>query len=272
MSTQIIETNVLKKGLRATWMAGDFGQIAKYSEPEAERFISRLSIEPGARVLDVACGTGNLAIEAARRRAVVTGLDIAPNLLAQARERARAARLEIRFDEGDAEALPYEDESFDLVVSMYGAMFAPHPQEVASELIRVCRPGGVIAMANWTPTGFVGQMLKLIAAYTPAQSSAASPLLWGDTDMARERFRIGVSNLKLTRRLHQLKYPFSVPETIEFFRLYYGPVRRAFEKLETRAQASLRLDLERLWSKQNRAGSISTRVAAEYLEVLAQRA
>lgn len=148
MSTQTIERDASKAGLRATWTAGDFGRIAKFSEPEAERFISRLSILRGSRVLDVACGTGNLAIAAARVDARVSGLDIAPNLLEQARERGRSEGLKITFDEGDAERLPYEDASFDVVVSMYGAMFAPRYEKVAAELTRVCRSGGLVAMAK----------------------------------------------------------------------------------------------------------------------------
>lgn len=270
MSTQMVEMDALKVGLRATWMAGDFGQIARYSEPEAERFISRLGIQSGTRVLDVACGTGNLAIVTARRRADVTGLDIAPNLLEQARRRAQAERLKIRFDEGDAEALPYENGSFDFVVSMYGAMFAPRPEMVAAEMTRVCRHQGTIAMANWTPTGFIGQMFELVAGYTQARGIAPSPLLWGDEETVRERFHVGVSGLQVRRRLHRLEYPFSVPETIEFFRLYYGPVSRAFENLDAGGRACLRLSLERLWSKHNLAGESSTQVEAEYLEVVAR--
>jgi SAM-dependent methyltransferase len=272
MSAQIIETDGRKTGGRAVWTAGDFGQIARYTEPEAKRFILRLKVPRAARVLDVACGTGNLAIAAAREGARVFGLDIAPNLLKQARRRARAEGLKIQFDEGDAEALPYADASFDFVVSIYGAMFAPRPLKVAAELTRVCRPSGVIAMANWTPEGFIGRMLKVIAAHNSGQSSAPSPALWGDEDTVRERFRAGVTALQLTRRIHDLKFPFSVPETIEFFRLYYGPIHHAFEKLDARGQSALRAELERLWTAHNRACVRSTHVEVEYLEVIARRA
>lgn len=148
MSTSGPPIQKLKDSMRASWMAGDFGVVARTISGGAEAFVSRLSIPPGARVLDVACGTGNLAIPLARRGAVVTGVDIAPNLLAQARERARAEGLEVNFDEGDAEQLPYPDASFDAVVSMFGAMFAPRPELVASELARVLKAGGLLAMAN----------------------------------------------------------------------------------------------------------------------------
>src|SRR5262249_8258374 len=134
-------------------MAGNFGEFAKYIQPSADEFVERLNIQPGSRVLDVACGSGNLSIPAARAGAVVTGVDIATNLLEQARARAKAEGLNIQFDEGDAEALRYDDNSFDVVMTMYGAMFAPRPEVVASELTRVCKPGGRIAMANWTPEG-----------------------------------------------------------------------------------------------------------------------
>jgi ubiquinone/menaquinone biosynthesis C-methylase UbiE len=145
------EMETLKTRLKSMWMAGDFGQIAKQIQASADQFISRLALKPGDQVLDVACGTGNTAIPAARAGATVTGSDIATNLLEQARARAAAEGLTIKFEEGDAENLPYSDNAFDVVVTMYGAMFAPRPELVAAELVRVCRPGGRIAMANWTP-------------------------------------------------------------------------------------------------------------------------
>ncbi len=273
MGTQIIETEASRARSQATWTAGDFGRIARFTEPEAVRFIARLCIQRGASVLDVACGTGNLALAAARAEARVRGLDIAPNLLEQARARALEEGLEITFDEGDAEALPYEDASFDFVVSMYGAMFAPRHERVAAELMRVCRHGGVVAMANWTPTGFIGQMLEIIAAYNRATSVAPSPASWGDENTVRERFHGRVSSLQLTRRIHRMEFPFDVPETIEFFRCYYGPVHRAFERLDVDSQADLRLQLERLWAEHNRAGGDddATHVEAEYLQVVARR-
>src|SRR5512132_816935 len=145
-----LEMELLKARLKATWMSGDYGHFAKYLEPGALEFLSRNPIEPGMRILDVACGAGQISIPAARAGAKVTGIDIATNLIEQARARAQAENLDARFDEGDAELLPYEDASFDIVVSLIGAMFAPRPDLVAAELRRVCRPGGRIIMANWT--------------------------------------------------------------------------------------------------------------------------
>ena len=190
------EIAALKTKLRATWIAGDFGQIAKYYTGDAEEFINRLNLKPGMKVLDVACGTGNLALPAARAGAEVTGVDIAPNLVEQARENAKREGLDIKFDEGDAEALPYDDASFDAVVTMFGAMFAPRPELVAAELKRVCRPGGFIAMANWTPGGFIGQMFKTMSAHVTPPAGMPSPILWGVEENVRERLGEGISKLE----------------------------------------------------------------------------
>ena len=176
MTTTSAEFAALKERLKATWIAGDFGQIAQYSEPAAEQFIARRAITPGMRVLDVACGTGNLAIPAAKAGAIVTGVDIAPNLLEQARARAQREGVQVRFDEGDAEHLPYPDAAFDLVVSMCGAMLAPRPARVAAELVHVCRPGGHIAMANWTPRGFIGQLFQVTGVHVPPPPDVPSAM------------------------------------------------------------------------------------------------
>jgi SAM-dependent methyltransferase len=253
------------------WMAGDFGQIARHIETGAEEFIARLELKPGERLLDVACGSGNLALPAARAGAIVTGVDIATNLLEQARARAASEGLKIQFDEGDAESLPYGDAAFDTVVSMFGAMFAPRPELVAAELARVCRPGGRIAMANWTPEGFVGQMFKTTGKHVPPPPTMPSPLKWGDEEAVRERLRDGIADLKLTRQTCKFDYPFPPAEVVETFRLYYGPTQRAFEALDTDAQAALRNDLERLWADHNQATAGTTRVEGEYLEVVATR-
>jgi ubiquinone/menaquinone biosynthesis C-methylase UbiE len=263
--------SALKAKLKATWTAGDFGQIAQSYATDAAKFISRLSIKPGQRVLDVACGTGNLSFPAAYAGASVTGMDIAPNLLEQARARARAEGLQIQFDEGDAEMLQYGDKSFDFVTTMFGAMFAPRPETIAAELIRVCRPGGRIAMANWTPTGFVGQMFKTIASHVPPPSNMPSPVKWGDEETVRERLRKGTERLQLTRQLITFEFPLPVSEVIEFWRNWYGPTQRAFLALDEKGQAELRRDLERLWSDHNQATDGTTRVESEYLEVVATR-
>src|SRR5215203_2319555 len=181
------EMEALKTKLKATWMAGDFARIAESFSNGAAEFVERLNLKPGMTVLDVACGTGNQSIPAARAGALVTGVDIAPNLLEQARKWAENEGLEIRFDEGDAENLPYTDAGFDAVVSMFGAMFAPRPERITSEILRVCRAGGLVALANWTPTGFIGQMFKTTGKHVAPPAAMPSPLLWGDEKTVRER-------------------------------------------------------------------------------------
>ena len=270
--SQISEMDALKAKLRATWISGDFGQIAKFLETEAEIFINRLGLKPGSKVLDVACGTGNLALPAARLGANVTGVDIAPNLVEQARANAAREGLQIQFDEGDAEALPYEDASFDTVVTMYGAMFAPRPDLVASELLRVTKPGGRIAMGNWTPTGFIGQMFKVVGAHVPPPPGMTSPVLWGKDDVVRERFGDGVSSIEMTPRIVKFAFPFSPAEVVEHFFVYYGPTNKAFASLDENKQAALRKDLEELWTKHNDRTDGTTSADCEYLEVVATRA
>ena len=266
------ELDALKTRLRATWIAGDFGQIAKYYTDGAEAFVNRLNLEPGMKVLDVACGTGNLALPAARAGAVVTGVDIAPNLVEQARENARREGLKIQFDEGDAEALPYNDASFDVVMTMFGAMFAPRPELVAAELKRVCRPGGVIAMANWTPTGFIGKMFKTMTSHVAPPAGMPSPVLWGVEETVRERFGEGISKLEAKTQNIRWVFPFSPAQVVEHFRLYYGPTQKAFGLLDENGQLALREDLEKLWTEHNQATDGTTVLDGEYLEVRAVRA
>ena len=271
MSTTQPEMESLKTRLKSMWMAGDFGQVAKVIEANAAEFIDRLQLKPGDRVLDVACGTGNLAIPAARAGATVTGADIATNLLEQARARAESEGLKIQFDEGDAENLPYDDAAFDVVVTMFGAMFAPRPELVSSELVRVTRSGGRIAMANWTPSGFIGQMFKVTGKHVPPPPTMPSPIKWGDEETVRERLQDGIADLKMTPRMCSFDYPLSPAEVVEFFRMYYGPTQRAFGALDETGQAALRKDLEQLWVDNNQATDGTTYVEGEYLEVVATR-
>ena len=266
------ELQALKAKLKATWMSGDFEQIAKSYAPGAAEFVERLNLQPGERVLDVASGTGNLAIPAAKIGARVTGQDIAPNLLEQGRAKAQTEGLTLRFDENDAEAMPYEDASFDTVITMFGAMFTPQPNVVAAELTRTCRPGGRIAMANWTPDGFIGQMFKIVGKHVPPAAGVPSPLLWGNESIVRERFNGGISSLQLARRSIMFNFPFSAPEVVEAFRRYYGPTFKAFEALDEKGQAALRQELEQHWSAHNQSKNGVTQVESEYLEVVAIRA
>jgi SAM-dependent methyltransferase len=255
---------------RAVWTAGDFDRIAAGYRAGAEAFVQRLGLTPGEAVLDVACGTGNLSLPAARTGARVTGLDIAANLLATARERAAGARLPIQFDEGNAEEMPYADASFDTVVTMYGAMFAPRPERTAAELLRVVRPGGRIAMANWTPGSFIGSMLRAHTAMVPPPSGVPSTLLWGDETMVRERFA-GARQVTLTPRSIRFDYPMSPTAVVQLFRDWYGPTIRTFEALGAESQRRLFDTLVTLWSDGNLSVNGSTQVDSEYLEVIVTR-
>lgn len=262
--------NQLKTRLKTIWMSGDYDTFSRFLEKDAERFFERLGIKPGTRLLDVGCGSGQLARIAAKAGAQVSGCDIATNWIEKARERAAVEGLSIRFEEGDAESLPYEDAQFDAVVSLIAAMFAPRPDRVAAEMIRVCRRGGIIAMANWTPGGFVGQMFKTISRHI-APSGMPAPVLWGDEAVVRERLREGIADLKLARRIYHFEYPFSADAVVEFYRTNYGPMSRAFASLDPNTQEQLRAELVSLWSIHNKAAGDTTNVDAEYLEVIATR-
>jgi SAM-dependent methyltransferase len=267
-----IDFDALKTNLKATWMDGNYDYFSRFMESSAVDFLDRLDIDPGSSLLDVACGSGQLGLIAARRGAKVTGVDIATNAIRAAQGRAAAEGLDARFDEGDAEALPYADASFDVVASLYGAMFAPRPDCVAAELLRVCRRGGTIAMGNWTKEGFIGTMFKTFARFI-APPGMPSPVLWGDEGTVRERFGDGVSNLRLTRVTYRFDYPFPPPEVVEFFRQNYGPTTRAFAKLAEPDRAALRGALTDLWTSHNQAReSARTIVDSEYLEVVGVRA
>lgn len=267
------EMQALKAKLKATWMSGNYTKFATYMEPGALEILQNLQIQPDTNVLDVACGAGQLSIPMARAGVHVTGIDIASNLIADARARAAEEGLTVQFDEGDAEDLPYPDASFDTVISLVGAMFAPRPDRVAAELKRVTRPGGRIIMVNWTPTGFIGQMFKINGKHVPPSPLMASPVLWGDRAKVSERFSEGIADLGMTAKYYPAwEYPFGPSEVVEVFRQYYGPTNRAFAALDADGQSALRRDLEQHWSAHNRHANGTTCIEAEYLEVIAVRA
>ena len=263
----------IKSNMRSTWMAGDFGVVAKTISGAAEEFITRLALPAGSHVLDIATGTGNLALPLAHSGCIVTGVDIAPNLLVQARERAAAENLAIAFDEGDAEALPYADASFDAVVTMFGAMFAPRPALVASEFARVLKPGGKLAMANWDPAGFTGLMFKMGAKHVPPNPEIPPPVLWGDDTTVRVRLAESFTNIHTQLIPVDFDLPFAPAGVVDFFRKYFGPTQVAFSRLDPAGQAAFAADLEALWSSHNVSPTPATHtlVRNQYLQVTATR-
>ena len=271
LTTTTSDMSALKTRLKATWESGDYGVFATYLEKGALEFFDRVNIPSGTRLLDVGCGAGQLTLPAARKGIRVTGLDLAANLVQQARTKAAEEGLTIQVDEGDAEDLPYPDASFDVVMSLIGSMFAPRPELVASEMCRVCRPGGNIIMGNWTPEGHIGQMFKVIGKHVPPPPHFPSPLLWGDETTCRQRLGAGVKDLKITRYMYPFEYPFAPAKVVDFFIAYYGPTNRAYASLDDASRKALHGDLTALWTRNNGATDGTTRVLAEYIEVIGTR-
>ncbi len=268
----VSDYSVIKSKMKATWEDGDYATFARYMEPGAEDILNAWHIPSGLRLLDIGCGSGQTAIPAARAGLKVTGVDIASNLIDHARERARYEGLDAEFDVGDAEDLPYWDAEFDVVISLIGAMFGPRPEKVAAELARVCKPGGRLHMANWTPTGFAATMFKCVGQYVPPPEGVVPPPLWGVEEVVEERLSQGYKDFRLERKYYpQWKYPFSTVELVEYFRQHFGPVKRAFDALDETGQRSLRADLENIYAEHNLATDGTTEIKGEYLNVSAIR-
>lgn len=272
VATMTPEMEALKTRLKATWEAGDYGVFAKYLEPGALEFFDRLDIPAGTRLLDIGCGAGQLTIPAAKKGIDVVAVDLAQNLVDQANERAKAEGLDVDIRQGDAEDLPFPDASFDMSLSLIGSMFAPRPDLVASEMLRVTRPGGKVIMGNWTPAGHVGQMFKVIGKHVPPPAIFPSPLMWGDEEKVRERFGSGVSDLRITKYLYPFRYPFGPDKVVDFFIDYYGPTKKAYGSLDDAGKQAYRQDLIDLWTRNNEATDGNTFVQSEYIEVIGTRA
>ena len=265
----------LTERTRRTWSAGDFTQIAAAYTAGAEAFVQRLALVSGTTVLDVACGSGNLALPAARLGARVTGIDIAPNLVEAARLAAKREGLPIDLHEGDAEALPYPDATFETTISMFGVMFAPRPELAMAELFRVTRPGGRIALANWTPGSFIGEMLRAHVKRVPPPAGVPSSLAWGDRDQVAKRLQPHAPRIKqvqLVPRTIELAFPHTSDGVVELFRETYGPTVRTFDALEPDGRADLTSELRALWQRFPRGADGVTRAQSEYLEVLVELA
>lgn len=265
------DLTTIKARQQVTWASGDYGSIATPLVPIAEQLCDAIDLHPGERVLDVAAGTGNAALAAARRSCDVTASDYVSALLERASERAAAERLTIAVQEADAEALPFPDGAFDVVLSVLGVMFTPSQERSAGELLRVCRPGGRIGLANWTPDGFVGQMFKTIGRHVAPPTGLKPPPLWGTEERLRELFGDAVSSLRVVRRHHAFRY--RTPEHwLEEFRTCYGPMVKAFEALDASGQQRLADDLLELAGRFNQSGDRTLIAPSEYLEAVAVKA
>jgi SAM-dependent methyltransferase len=268
-TTPTVDLAAVKARQQRTWAAGDYAAVGSTLQIMGEQLCEAAELRPGWQVLDVATGNGGTAIAAARRGCDVVGVDYVPALLVHARERAAAERYSIRFDEGDAEALPYGDAGFDAVTSTLGSMFTADHQRAADELLRVCRPGGVIAMANWTPGGFIGQVFRTIGAHVPPPPGVTSPAMWGTESYLRVLFGAGVSALRTRTRTFTFRYR-SPQHFLEFLRTNYGPMLKAFEVLDDTGREALAGDLQALMTEANTTtGTLA--IPSEYLEVVATR-
>jgi ubiquinone/menaquinone biosynthesis C-methylase UbiE len=256
---------------RKIWSAGDYDRIAAGFRHEAESFVARLGLTPALQVLDVASGSGNLTIPAARTGAAVIGFDLVPSLLAQASQWAEQEGLVIALDQGNAEELPYDDAQFDVVMSMFGVMFAARPDKVVSELTRVTRKGGRVALANWTRTSFVGQMFALHGKFAPPPTDIPSPLLWGDRAVLYDRFNARDWELQLTPRVLEFRYPCSPAESAALFVETYGPTVMTIARLDHAQRVEFTRQLIAHWKSQQKGAGRTTVVDSEYLEVIATR-
>jgi len=260
----------VKQRQQQMWASGDFHAVATLIQPVADELCNAVDLEAGWRVLDVACGSGNAAIAAARCGCVVAGVDYVPALLARGRRRAEAEGVAIDLIEGDAEAIPFPTGSFDAVLSVYGSMFAPNHARAAAELARVCRPGGRIGLATWTPDGFIGEMLKVVAAHVPPAPGVASPLLWGSEPYLRELFGKEIETIACTERTFTFRFR-SAEEFVDYFRTHYGPTLKAFEAVGHAGADMLFAGLVDLVGRFSGTSSGPVAIPAKWLQTVAIR-
>jgi ubiquinone/menaquinone biosynthesis C-methylase UbiE len=267
-----VDLQAVRDVQQKTWSEGDFAMVAGIVMMVAEDLVEALDVVPDERVLDVACGSGNGALAAARRAwGNTVGADFVPSLLERGRERATAERLEVEFVEADATDLPFGDGEFDVVMSIFGAMFAADQEKAAAELLRVCKPGGRIGMANWVPDSGVGKMFKTIAKHAPPPPGVNSPLLWGTEERLRELFGDGIAELRVERRASRQAFR-SPDHFMEFFRTFFGPTKVAYERVGPEGEEALTADLRAYLEEANTAGDRALVLKPEYLQVVATRA
>ncbi len=264
------DLDAVKARHRAAWSAGDYAVIGTRLQIVGEALCEAVDLRAGSRVLDVAAGNGNASLAAARRWCEVVATDYVPALLDRARERAAADRLQIEFREADAEHLPFPDASFDVVLSSFGVMFTPNQERAAAELVRVCRPGGRIGLANWTPESFIGQVFRAIGEYLPPPPGLKSPALWGSQVRLAELFAASSEEIDAQCREFVFRYR-SAAHWLEVFRTYYGPLNKAFAALNAASQDALARELGALMGRFNRARDETLVIPSEYLEVVIRK-
>jgi len=265
-----IDFAAVKNRQQAAWSAGNYAVVGTTLQIVGEDLCEALDLRAGARVLDVAAGNGNATLAAARRWCDVTSTDYVPSLLESGRTRARAEGHRIQFEQADAENLPFPDTSFDVVMSTFGVMFTPNQHKAASELARVCRPGGKIGLANWTPESFIGQLFKTIGKYIAPAPGVKSPALWGTKARLDELFGKTAKEIRTTRREFVFRYH-SPTHWLEVFRTYYGPMNKTFGALEAEKESAFTRELLALMESRNRSGDRTLVLPSEYLEVVIER-
>lgn len=261
------DLKAVKTRQQGAWSSGDYAVVGTTLQIVGEQLCETLDLRAGQRVLDVAAGNGNVTLAAARRWCKVVSTDYVPALLERGRERAAAERLDIEFQQADAEALPFADATFDVVVSTFGVMFTPDQDRAAAELTRVCKRGGKIGLANWTPDGFIGQLFKVIGKHLPPPAGVKSPALWGTGARITEMFGPQAAAIEIKQRAFVFRYH-SAEHWLEVFKTYYGPLLKAFAALEPGAQSALAQDLVALVGQFNRSGDRSMIVPSDYLEIV----
>jgi SAM-dependent methyltransferase len=266
----VADFTAVKVRQQAAWSTGNYAVVGTTLQIVGETLCEALDLRAGSRVLDVAAGNGNATLAAARRWCDVTSTDYVASLLDSGRARAQAEGLAVQFEQADAEALPYADASFDIVMSTFGVMFTPDQQKAADELVRVCKPGGRIGLANWTPESFIGQIFKTIGKYIPPPAGVKSPALWGTKARLDELFGGNARKIIATSRDFTFRYR-SAEHFIEVFRTFYGPMNKAFAALEGEPQAAFLRDLMTLIESRNRSNDATLVLPSEYLEVVVER-
>lgn len=269
------DINAIKSKMAGMWATGDFGYIARTLIPAAENFVKSLNIPAGAKVLDVACGSGNLALVAAENGADAKGLDIVEDLIRQSKERAKEANLNVDFLVGDAESLPYDDNEFDFVITMFGAMFCPRPDVTSKELFRVCKPGGIVAMANWIPNDFAEDFFGTIRKYAPPPPPGVPPPNdWGVEEIVKERFGNLAKDIKFTKKTTELYYDVPPSGTTDYFIKYFGPIKSLYDNMDDeKKRDEFRNDITEVFTKHNISKDPDNNITlGEYLEVIATKA